>query len=303
MPYTSRPYTGEADYEILRKFLVKNYELGGSPDYGTIGDLDWWRYTEDDPAMVLNSTRIWLDENGEVAGFAWPGEGEKPLDIFVFPQHKTLEAEMLAYSEGYLRNLAEDNSVSYNIMSYTRDASRNATLELSGYTRTGDFIFYWVYDLTTDIPEPTLPEGFRLSSVKESRVEAEQRVALHRAAFTASQLTGAKYQGVMSAPTYRSELDLLVVAPDGVLAAFALAWYDAANGIGMFDPVGCATAYQRRGLTKALMFGGLHKLKELGAKTAIVCSSGSDEAATRFYRSTGFKELDRNYTWEKELKK
>lgn len=65
--------------------------------------------------------------------------------------------------------------------------------------------------------------------------------------------------------------------------------------------MGCGTAFQRRGLTRAIMLEGLRRLKRLGGKTAIVCSSGSDEGTTRFYQAVGFKELDRNYTWEKEL--
>src|ERR1700712_2402963 len=147
MPVTSRTYSGEADYSLLRRFLMENYRLGGSPEYGTVGDLDWWRFTEDNAANVMNSTRLWLDESGQVVGFAWPGEGEKPLDIFTLPQYRQLEAEMLAYSEQYLKNLVGDSSVTFNIMNYIGDMSRNSLLEQTGYSRTSDFIYYWIYDL------------------------------------------------------------------------------------------------------------------------------------------------------------
>lgn len=301
MPLTSRPYSGEADYGLLRQFLMESYRLGGSPDYGTVGDLDWWRFTEDDPAAVMNSVRIWLDETGQVAGFAWPGEGEKPFDIFTLPAYKALEGEMLAYCEKYLREKAGERPTTFSIMSYAGDTARNALLEDSGYSRTEDFIFYWVYDLTGEITAPALPEGFKFGSVLECGLDAARRVALHRAAFTASQLTPAKYQAVMDAPTYRPELDLLVLGPDDEPAAFALAWHDPSNRIAMFDPVGCAAAYQRRGLTRALLLEGLRRLKELGVVRAILCSSGSEAGPTRLYRSVGFKEIARNYSWEKSL--
>ncbi|MBN9387974.1 MAG: N-acetyltransferase [Chloroflexi bacterium] len=301
MPLTSRPYSGEADYGLLRQFLMENYRLGGSPDYGTVGDLDWWRFTEDDSATVMNSTRLWLDETGQVVAFAWPGEGEKPLDLFALPRYKALETELLAYSESYLLGKGGESPSSISIMSYTGDAARNTLLEKSGYSRTDDFIFYWVYDLEGEVPNPVLPEGFKFGSVLENGLDAARRVALHRAAFTASQLTPAKYQTVMDAPTYRPELDLLVVGPGDEPAAFALAWHDSANRIAMFDPVGCAAAFQRRGLTRALLLEGLRRLKELGVVTAILCSSGSEEGPTHLYRSVGFKEFARNYSWEKNL--
>lgn len=301
MSLTSRPYSGEADYGLLRQFLMENYRLGGSPDYGTLGDLDWWRFTEDSSDTVMDSTRLWLDETGQVVGFAWPGEGDKPLDIFTLPAYKSLEAEMLPYSENYLLEKSAEPETSINIMSYTSDFDRNTLLEKSGYTRTGDFIFYWVFDLTGEIAAPTLPDGFEFSSVLESGFDAARRVALHRAAFTASQLTPAKYQTVMDAPTYRPELDLLVLDPNDEPAAFALAWHDPANRIAMFDPVGCAEAFQRKGLTRALLLEGLRRLKELGVVTAILCSSGSEEGPTRLYQSVGFKEIARNYTWEKNF--
>jgi ribosomal protein S18 acetylase RimI-like enzyme len=117
----------------------------------------------------------------------------------------------------------------------------------------------------------------------------------------ASRLTEAKYQAVMHAPTYRPELDLVVTTPEGELAAFALAWFDPSNKIGMFDPVGCHVGHQRRGLTRAVMLDGLRKLKMLGGRTAILCSSGTDAGATGFYQAVGFKQLDRLYSWTKPL--
>jgi mycothiol synthase len=237
-----------------------------------------------------------------VVGFAWPGADGEHFDMFSLPDYRSLEREMLAYSMNYLKTVAGDAPVTVEVFCYNGDTPRTSLLEQAGFTRTDDFVHYWLYDLTDPLPESTLPQGYHLSSVKESRLEAEARTALHRSAFTASRLTAAKYQAVMHAPTYRPELDLVVTTPEGELAAFALAWFDPSNKIGMFDPVGCHADYQRRGLARAIMLDGLRKLKALGGLMAILCSSGRDAGATRFYQAVGFKQRDRLYTWTKTFK-
>lgn len=67
---TSRGYAGEADYKVIRTMLVESFALTGPPDYATVGDLDWWRFTYDDPDSV-EAMRLWLD-GIRVVGVAWP---------------------------------------------------------------------------------------------------------------------------------------------------------------------------------------------------------------------------------------
>lgn len=100
---------------------------------------------------------------------------------------------------------------------------------------------------------------------------------------------------------YRSELDLVVTAPDGSFAAYCIAWYDAANRIGVFEPVGCHPAHRRQGLTKVLLFEGMRRLAGLGARAAFVGTNGTNVAAAALYSSVGFQLLDRKCVWEKEV--
>jgi mycothiol synthase len=100
-------------------------------------------------------------------------------------------------------------------------------------------------------------------------------------------------------PTYRPELDLVAVGPDGMFVAYCVAWCDEANQIGMFGPVGTHRAYWRRGLGKALMREGLLRLEALGARMAYV-DCDLDPAANRLYESAGFTDYDRVYHWQKE---
>jgi len=106
---------------------------------------------------------------------------------------------------------------------------------------------------------------------------------------------------IREAPTYRADLDLVVVAPDSSFAAFCLIWLDTANALGIFEPVGCHPDHQRRGLTRAVVEEGLRRLHGLEARTASVNSHRGDEAAARLYASTGFREIDCMEAWQKVL--
>ncbi len=58
----------------MRALTVEIYSLAGPPVYATVGDLDWWRSTEDDPDAILTA-RLWWDA-GRLVGVAWPADDQ-----------------------------------------------------------------------------------------------------------------------------------------------------------------------------------------------------------------------------------
>lgn len=66
------------------------------------------------------------------------------------------------------------------------------------------------------------------------------------------------HRRAMASPTYRQELDLMVVTPEGALAASCIVCCDAANRFGVFEPVGTHHEYPKLGLAKAVRFHGQH---------------------------------------------
>ena len=134
----------------------------------------------------------------------------------------------------------------------------------------------------------TLPDGYRIRSLRGPQ-EFEARVALHRAAFPPSRLNVAKYERLLTVPHYRFEDDLVVEAPDGSLAAFALAWYDPDGLVGELEPVGTHPDHQRRGLSRAVVTEAVHRLVQHGAKVVQVYSDGSKPAPEALYDSVGFE--------------
>ncbi|MGN6699877.1 MAG: hypothetical protein ACTHMR_17125, partial [Thermomicrobiales bacterium] len=95
----SRPYGAETDYEQMRELLVESFAATGPPDYCSLGDLDWWRYTTGDTRDAATRARLWFATSGKLAGFAWPGQEQVELPVRPLYRTRELEDDMLAWAE------------------------------------------------------------------------------------------------------------------------------------------------------------------------------------------------------------
>jgi predicted N-acetyltransferase YhbS len=107
------------------------------------------------------------------------------------------------------------------------------------------------------------------------------------------------YHHIQSAPLYRRDLDLVAIAADGSIASFCTVWFDDVTRTAYFEPVATVSAHRQRGLAKAVMLEGLHRLKRMGCKVAFV--GGYSEAANALYFSVMGHEHDIYEPWEKYL--
>ena len=106
---------------------------------------------------------------------------------------------------------------------------------------------------------------------------------------------------VRDTPAYRADLDCVVEAPDGSIAAYTLAWLDEVNGVAEFEPVGTHADHRRLGLGRAVGLYALQRLRELGATSAIVACRG-DEAypiPAKLYEALGFREVWRQHAYRR----
>jgi ribosomal protein S18 acetylase RimI-like enzyme len=142
-----------------------------------------------------------------------------------------------------------------------------------------------------------VPPGYRLATVADG-VDVDIRVAVHRAAFDPSKVTDVSYGSLQAEGTYDPSLDYVVVAPDGSLAAFCLAWHDASTQSGLLEPVGTHPGHRRRGLARAACTAAVRALAERGARSCVVLSWSGDSGATQLYRSIGFETVARHVGWK-----
>jgi ribosomal protein S18 acetylase RimI-like enzyme len=144
--------------------------------------------------------------------------------------------------------------------------------------------------------------GYTLRTTRpEELVDCQQIADLLNAAFNRTFHNPWEYHNfARHAPSFRQELDLVAVAPDGTFAAYVGIPYDEANRMGIFEPVCTHPDHLRLGLARALMTEGLLRLWQIGATEAIV-ATGDMVAANGLYTAMGFTEAYRNYIWRKEL--
>jgi len=297
MTITSRPAAGLADLHAAGEVLTRAW-LDGAPFVAaTPGDLSW-RFAQAWPSELAERLRIWTADDRVVA---WSWEDEPELDSCAWSGDPGLDDALArailaraieeattrasAGRDGALQTWAADDD--------ERTLSRLRAVGFApaprGVTRHGALSqFQRTVDDPATMPQRPLPDGYRIRSLG-GQVELAARVEVHRAAFAPSRMSVDKYERLMGLPAYRVEDDLVVEAPDGSLAAFAMAWWDPLAGIGELEPVGTHPDHQRLGLGAALLSHALARYASRGARLVEVYSDAENVASEALYQSVGFR--------------
>jgi GNAT superfamily N-acetyltransferase len=292
---THRPAREAGDLDRTLDLLQRIYAAAGPRVRMTPGDLEYWRFQTTDPDSAFASAELWLAD-GAPAGFVWPAANV--LDLAVHPDHADLLPAMLDWGEAWQR---ERGHPAVQTPALESDAAWEELLRARGYAPTGDAMhWYRVRPLAGSadaIPAAPLPAGYAL----RSGADADALARLQAAARAGPPIPASSYRALPGSRFYRTDLDLVATTADGTPMAFALVWFDAANGAGLFEPVGCHPDHRRRGLATALLCEGLRRLRDLGATHALVANRVGNEAAGALYESVGFAPDGRSRTWRKPL--
>lgn len=307
MKLTQHMYRGEEDYWRLRAFLREVFVLNDRRELSwQVARLDYWRYfgNEHIEHLALNDVIcLWETDDGRIAAFVTP-ESRGCAYLQVHPALRTpaLEAEMLAAAEACLAEPYEDKR-RVTVWAHQTDALRTQVLQERGYTR-GDWPEHQFRRcLEGDLPEMQPYHGYMIRSLGDAS-ELPARSWLSWRVFHPDEPDEnyggwAWYPAIQRCPLYRRDLDLVAVAPDGELAAFTTVWYDDVTRTGYFEPVGTSPDHQRKGLGKAIMTEGLHRLKHMGALYATV--AGYSEAAIALYSAVMSPEYSLYERWHKTV--
>ena len=285
MPIRSRAHEGKADLRLMQGLQQELWRLEGARTQTHVGDLAWM--STHAPRESEWTRRLWLDGDRCVA-WAWVDRGTS-LEYQLHPEHRggALHDEVLDWFE-----MEVPSQTPLSVWWMEGDDVSLALHERRGYERPedGGAYLYLVQELDEPVAVPELPDGFRLRTVR-GEDDLSERVLVHQAVWAPSRVTEETYRDVTAAWPYRADLDCVLEAPEGNFAAYVLCWYDDANRVGEFEPVGTHQNYRRRGFGAAVCRYALHRLQEEGATKAIVYASGraDQRQASALYESVGFR--------------
>ncbi len=293
-PANLRSYSGASDVSRMMHFAGEcNLFTGGccSLHPGDVGHFLSNELAGRDPAPYC----FVYEANGRLeALLLFSAIRSSSWGLLVHPHRRDagLDAMLVAWAEEHLRHLLTVSGsakewITSEVLSC--DTLRRDLLASRGYVAEPDpDLFVTTRSLQGNIPVSVLPDGFSIRAVAGEH-EADAVQAVHASAFGRAWQPG-EYLQVMRSPSFHRERELVVVAPDGRFAAFLVYWIDPISKSGLFEPVGCHPEFQRRGLTKALLYEGLRCMAAQGMTMALVVHEAPDDnpASTALYRSVGF---------------
>jgi GNAT superfamily N-acetyltransferase len=304
---THRDYRDDADFWRIRQLAIDSYALSG-PGYNW--DIRHWDgekfYDAQDPTQIVGTGKpvhVWETADRQIAGAVICDSPGWPYPQ-VHPDYRSLEAEMIAYAEEHMPPEVTPEGrrqVHFEVFEY--DAPRKRILTERGYQKMpyGGVIRVLHLGKWT-LPEVRLDPGYSMREIRPDDLEDTQRLAdLLNASFRRTFHNRMEfYHFAKYAPSFRTDLHLVAVAPDGSFAAHAALTLDATNRQAIYEPVCTHPEHRRHGLAQTLMFELMHRAKALGAMHLSV-ETGDMEAANALYDSIGFSEVYKSYAWKKVL--
>jgi len=329
VPFRSRPFGGIDDLRRMQALASTCWRHDRPAVKVHPGDLSWWMFRHEEAGWD-ERIRLWFDAAASVdspqpAGWAWfaPPDG---LDHLIAPDHRggPLLDEMLTWLDDRARTLAaplatvtplpsvagDDPGAPDRLLpsavhawSLEGDEAAGTTLRAAGFEPDDEGVLeHLVRTLAGPVPGPLVPADYTIRPMRGPE-DLEARVEVHRAAFAPSRVTVRSYRALMASPGYRADLDVVVVAPDGTFAAFALGWYDAASGGADLEPVGTHPDHRRRGLARAACLAALRAAQRLGATECVIYSWATNDSASSLYESMGFRVATRSRAFTRELRR
>jgi mycothiol synthase len=281
---TQHPATSIDDLRTATDLMSAAWRAGSRHVAETPASIEWW-YGLTHPDPLADHLRLWRDGSTPVA-WSWHESPELECQVWTGDP----EWDIAVFGTIVRTTLAEAGGAEVAAFAADDDPARIEVFRSLGMAPAGRRLSRWQWrDGQDDRPAlGSLPDGYLVRGLRGPD-EFTARVTLHRAAFPPSKLTVEKYARLLAVPHYRLENDLVVEAPDGELAAFALGWLDPDGRVAEFEPVGTHPDHQRRGLARALLTAGIARFNAAGARVVQVYADATEAPAESLYRAIGFR--------------
>lgn len=298
-----RPFAWD-DIQPITEFLLESYTLTGrlfnwDPRrwQGTIyhsDDARLARHREELPQRV----QVWLDAD-RIVGVVIP-EYTGGIFLQVHPDYRQIEAAMLDWTEANQpRAKDEQGNACLYVWADEHDSLRNALLTERGYTRTEAHEIIRRRPMSQPVLDLPTPEGYLVRPMRIDPDDQQNIANLLNAAFNRTIHSAEEYRNFQHSPYYRAELDMVVEAPDGTLAANAgFNAYEQAS-FAQLEPVCTHPDHQGRGLAGIAIAEGLRRVQAIGIDAAFVGAWYSNPVSNHLYQKMGFTDGVSLYAWKR----
>jgi GNAT superfamily N-acetyltransferase len=243
-------------------------------------------------AVDLRRIGVWEEDGGQVVGVVHPEHQPGTVYLQTDPAHAGLELEMLRYAEA---NLAAKSAV--RVFIHDSDPEFQRAAAERGYEKDGGSEAMSRLDISEPLGGPALPAGFRISSLAED----DDPEKVHRLLWRGFNHEGepppdgrADRALMQSAPNFRKDLNIVILAPDGRFASYCGMWYEPHRRIACVEPVATDPDFRQLGLAGAAVLEGIRRCEREGATCAYVAT------AMPFYLSLGFRRVYGLSAWRRE---
>jgi ribosomal protein S18 acetylase RimI-like enzyme len=147
------------------------------------------------------------------------------------------------------------------------------------------------------------PPGFTVRPLL-GELEVPAYVDLHQTVFGTKNMTIEWRRRMLNLPQYQSDLDIVVEAPDGTLAAFCIGWMTLDNHgelHGQIEPLGCHPNFRQFALGRVALCEVLDRLLNKGVKYIWVETDNYRNTAFRLYRSFDFDVIREVFIFRKDF--
>jgi GNAT superfamily N-acetyltransferase len=293
----SRIYEVEKDFQTIIDLIARIRPPEHLHDYPIKVDIE-----ENLASSVIRAnTRLWFDDDQPVA-WAYVDEFNNLHWELDTRYEERIGAEIIVWGEACIRKTLTNGDRGALDTSCRADYTKRILfLQKHSFHQTEDITVAMTCLLAESIAEPKLPPGFIIRPVAGIH-EAEAIATMHRAAFGTNYMTTENRLAIMKTSDYDPSLDLIIVAPDGTIAGNCICSVNEQERRGKTDPVATHPRFQRMGLARALLLTGLRLLKERGATSAHLGTSGENIAMQKTAEAVGFTIQHKTLWFSKEVK-
>jgi mycothiol synthase len=230
MPYTMVGYSDRVYLQKVTDFMTACRQEDPLAGMWDVGDLHWW--WRDDEYADPTTQMFWENPQGPIGGFALLSQAYQDASYDLLPRlgQGPIAQDIVAWGLQRLREMAAatPSPSPYTLCIRHDHQTFQQLAQHLGFQATGEALVQTVLDTRAGLLAVPVPTGYQVRSLQPGDLAAGNPPVLH--------ISAAMYRRVQETTLYRADMHLVVVAPDGRIAAECICWVDPVNSIGVFEP-------------------------------------------------------------------